>query len=419
MNKSYVWTLMTWVILCIVAATGCSSNADELTAESESAIVYNTNAESVDGNNSVIENETDVSVSSDPAWAVTEITTVKEYGKSVDWLHSKNLIATSRPLFDKYYDVLIFNIDNPDEEFYLTHDAAGVPQKHNGNPAWHPSGKYIVFTAKNEDVEGEEADFVAIPGKGVNCNLWLARADGTDFWQLTHHTTSYNYTAKGVLHPQFSADGEELFWAERAGGAVGTMWGQWELKVAQFVDGDDPHLENIRTFTPGDQNVFYESHAFSHDGKSILFTGNLEKGQKETGMDIHEMDLVTGDLTQLTSTFSDWDEHAHWSPDGEKIAWMSSTPLDIQYPPDMESHEWPMYLATELWLMDSDGSNKQRLSFFNEEGHPHQRAERTIVSDSTWAADGKNLLVLLAHFDAKGKASVELVIVTLEELNQQ
>lgn len=351
-------------------------------------------------------------------WVVTDMTTVKEYGKSVDWLHQENLIATARPLFDGYYDLLIFSMDDPDKETYLTHNAIGAPQKHNGNPAWHPSGNYLVFTAENEDVDSE-FDFYAVPGRGVNCNLWLANREGTTFWQLTFYETAYFGDAQGVIHPQFSHDGEKLLWAERVMGAGDTMWGRWALKVARFVDdGDNPRLEDIRTFTPGAQNAFYEGHSFSHDGRSVLFSGNLESGQKETGLDIYEMDLESGGCTRLTSSFSDWDEHSHWSPDGEKIAWMSSTPLDVEYPEDMGPHDWRYYLATELWLMNADGSGKQRLTFFNQPGHSHQRAERTVVSDSTWGPDGESLLLLLANADGTGpgsSSSAQLVLVNLEE----
>jgi hypothetical protein len=53
---------------------------------------------------------------SEKTWVVTEITTIKEYGKSVDWFHQENLIVTARPLFDGYYDLLIFNMDDPDKK---------------------------------------------------------------------------------------------------------------------------------------------------------------------------------------------------------------------------------------------------------------------------------------------------------------
>jgi len=355
---------------------------------------------------------------SDETWVVTEVITIKEYGKSLDWLHQGNRVATSRPLSDGYYDLLIFNMDDPDTETYLTHNKTGAPQKHNGNPAWHPSGNYIVFTAENEDVDSEY-DFYAVPGRGVNCNLWLAKSDGTHFWQLTFHETSYGDDAMGVIHPQFSHDGKKLLWAERIRRTPSTMWGQWALRVAHLVyDGDNPRLEDIQTFTPGDQNAFYESHAFSQDGTVVLFSGNLETGQKETGLDIYQMTLEDNKYTRLTDSFSDWDEHAHWSPDGKKIAWMSSTHLDVEYPKDMGPFDWRYYLATELWLMGANGSGKQRLTFFNQPGHSHQRAERTVVSDSACGPNGDSLLLLLANSDGTGPDSTsraQLVLITLAE----
>ena len=68
--------------------------------------------------------------------------------------------------------------------------------------------------------------------------------------------------------------------------------------------------------------------------------------------------------------------------------------------------------------MDADGSGQHRLTFFNQPGHSHQRAERTVVSDSAWGPDGKSLLVLLANFDGAGpdsRSSAQLVLVTLDE----
>ncbi len=347
-----------------------------------------------------------------------DITTIKEYGKSVDWLHKDNLIATARPLYDEYYDVVVFSMDNPDDEVWLTHNAPGAPQKHNGNPAWHPSGEFIVFTAENEDVP-DEYDPVAKPGRGVNCNLWLAKADGSDFWQLTNYKTAI-WNAKGVIHPQFSPDGNQLFWAERVVDDASTYWGKWVITVATFIDDGygKPYLDHIQSHDPGSQPCFYESHAFSHDGNKVMFTGNLKEGQHEIGMDIYEMDLYTEDLTQLTMSPTDWDEHAHRSPVNEQIVWMSSMGLDVEFPDDMGPLEWRYYLASELWIMDADGFNKQRVTFYNEHGHPHNKAERTAVSDSAWSPDGKSLIVLVAHYDGIGPSSTgstELVLVTLNQ----
>jgi hypothetical protein len=45
--------------------------------------------------------------------------------------------------------------------------------------------------------------------------------------------------------------------------------------------------------------------------------------------------------------------------------------------------------GTDYWLMDSDGSNKRRLTYFNQPGHPHHTGERAVVADLSWRPDGK------------------------------
>ena len=132
------------------------------------------------------------------------------------------------------------------------------------------------------------------------------------------------------------------------GRTEGSSWGEWALKVADFAVGAVvPYLENIKTYQPGRQHYFYESHAFSPDDKTILFCGNPD-GQSDVGFDIYEMDLEAQELINLTMSPDDWDEHAQYSPDGGKIAWMSSTGFDIDFQ-SIEGHEWMKYLVTELW----------------------------------------------------------------------
>lgn len=151
----------------------------------------------------------------------------------------------------------------------------GVPQKHNGNPAWYPEGKYIIFTAEKEEVP-KKFDRWAIPGTGVNCDLWLMTSNGERFYQLTDLPLVLDDEAKGTIHPQFSPNGRKLLWTERVGS--GGAWGKWVLRVADFIDEEDnPHLTNIKTYQPGKQSVFYESHAFSKNGQKIawLFAKNI------------------------------------------------------------------------------------------------------------------------------------------------
>jgi len=68
----------------------------------------------------------------------------------------------------------------------------------------------------------------------------------------------------------------------------------------------------------------------------------------------------------------EWDEHAHLSPLNDVFSWASSAPYGTQ--PSGSHGQW---LRTDLWLMDIDGSNQRRVTFFNE-------AEQVIVADNDW-----------------------------------
>ena len=339
---------------------------------------------------------------------VENITTVVDrQAKTVDWSHQKDKIAFGKWANDGYVDVYLMNPDGSGKEC-LTCNRPGCPQKHNGNPAWHPSTEHIVFTAEKE-ANPEKYSQWAIPGSGFNCDLWVMTGGGEEFYQLT----DYPVHSRCVIHPHFSHDGSRLLWAERLGKAEGSSWGEWALKLADFVVGPEgPYLEDIKTYQPGEHHYFYESHAFSGDDSKVLFCGNPD-GQSDVGFDIYEMDLETQELTNLTMSPDDWDEHAQYSPDGKKIAWMSSTGFDIVFE-SIEGHEWMRYLVTELWIMDADGSNKQRLTYFNEPGYPeYMGGTRCVVSDISWSPDGDRIVVLVAY-EGEGFAGLKAKIVIME-----
>lgn len=331
--------------------------------------------------------------SDDKNYKVIRAEAIKEYGKSLDWHHGKDLITFGKRDAGGYYDVYVMRSDGRAERC-LTCDKEDCPQKHNGNPAWHPSGDYIVFTAEKENNPWLLREW-AIPGTGYNCNLWIMTSDGEEFYPLTDYPFLLSFTA--VIHPHFSHDGKVLLWSERVkrGDSFG---GGWVLKTADFVVKDTrPALENIRAYEPGEKPCFYEGHSFSNDDEKILFSGDLEYGQPPHGMDIHELTLKSGKFEKMTDTSEHWDEHSFFSPDGKMIAWMSSSGFDIRWG-DVDKHDFHKTLMTDLWIMDADGSDKQRLTHFNTPGHPeYMDGVRTVVSDISWGPDSRTIAALLGY----------------------
>ncbi len=339
--------------------------------------------------------------------------------KSVDTLAGSGQITYGRWNLDGYVDVWTCDSDG-DNRTCVTRGVEGLPQLHNGNPAWHPNGEWIVFTAQNPDATEKRLSDLAVPGNGLNCNIWCIRPDGFDPVQLTHIPTSHTRPA-GVLHPQFSHDGSTLFWAGPEGVyEPGVTWGQWAMRLADVTMGaEGPELSNIRTLQPGGARCFYESHGFSPSDDRIIFCGNLQPNQPVEGMDIYTLNLDTGDLLRLTESFHDWDEHAHFSPDGSRIAWMSGRGLDVQIS-SMKTGRWQQDLKTELWVMDADGSNRRRLTFFNEPAHPHSEwigGGRAVISDSAWMPDGERIIFCLVTDEPSiGKMRSRLVILDLADI---
>ncbi len=321
---------------------------------------------------------------------------VKENGYRVSWSHSTNRIAFDQKQTDGYYDVYLMNPDGTNEQC-LT-DYPTLPKGHKGCADWHPTGEYIVFSCQKDHYFGRHIPILkqwlnnlAIPGEGLNCDLWLTNADGTMFWQLTDLPTKTRFFDRqpytGVLHPHFSHDGSKLLWSERIDSAD-NKWGEWTLNIADFViSNGQPHLENITICQPGHTPCFYESHGFSPDDSSIIFSGNLQKDQDENHLDIYTLDLQTDELNRLTTEPNEWDEHAHYSPDGKHIIWMSSNGYSMN-----TKRDWWNYLKTEYWMMNPDGSNKTQLTFYNNETNQFQRV---VCSDCSFNQHGTKLAITL------------------------
>ena len=206
-----------------------------------------------------------------------------------------------------------------------------------------------------------------------------------------------------MLHPHFSHDGTKLFWAERLR-SNGRPFGEWILRIADFRFDQyrGPRLGEIRDYNPGGRSSFFESHNFSPDDHHVLFTGT-----QDGPLEIYEMTVVNAEVIAMGAQRV-WDEHAHYSPDGQQIVWMSSKNLRFEVK--------PFNLQTDFWKMDRNGAHKQRLTWFHAPNHPHfLDREFAVAADFDWSPDGSQLaaLVITNRPETRKRGSGIIVLIDL------
>lgn len=318
-----------------------------------------------------------------PGEEIAKCRILTEDGGHLAWGKKNKKILFDRRGDDGWFDLWVMNADGTGQKC-LTSKHPVLPNRHIGQPAWHPSEKLIALQAQKADIP-RLYDNSCCPGAGALNDLWIITPDGKQSWKLHSIRFEISKDSPGVLHPHFSHDGTRLFWAERIKDN-GRAFGEWILRIAEFSFDEEsgPRLGRIRDYNPGGGSSFFESHSFSPDDKYVLFTGNQDRS-----LEIYEMEVATGNVKQLTEdSFRVWNEHANYSPDGKKIVWMSSKGLRFR--------PWPFSLKAEFWIMDRDGSSKRQVTWFNTPDHPHYLGkEFAVAADPDWSSDGRQIVGLV------------------------
>lgn len=298
---------------------------------------------------------------------------------------------------DGYFDLWLMRADGSNPVCLTAPPPSGFPVRHAGNPSWHPSGKWLLLNAQKQSHPGAGTgafDAAAQPGIGFNNDLWILSDDGMQAHLLWENPVSPSEAApqQALYNPRFSHDGTRVAWTHVYNGAEGN-WGDFVIRVADFSSIPVPHLETgtLREYDPVPACNFKEVHGWSPDDARLIVSGNWRQ-QHEYDQDIGLLDVASGDLVNLTPVPADtWTEAAKMHPSGRKVFYMSSEGYPLRY----GVPAWWEWLATDYWMMDPDGTNRRRITFFNDPGHPEYTGEIVNVAQFTWNPDGTRMVGVL------------------------
>lgn len=289
------------------------------------------------------------------------ITTWKENAIGAIWNDSTNTVAFGKKDANGVYKIYLSDSLGNNEQ-PLTY-SGWDSNRHQWAEEWHPSGDYLFcYVEKTEYLTESDHTRIpddAIPGYGAYTDIWLIKRDGSQAWQLTNLPNDYD---NGVIHGAISRDGQLFAWSERILAPnvldMNLAAGAYIMKVADISVEPTPMLVNIRTFQPDSLLAANELESISNDHSTLLFYSTFES-QNLFATPIYSLNMPTNTITKLTS--ESFAQAPTFSPDGTKIVYMTGHECDI-FPFEIQGADW--------WIMNPNGSNKQRLTRMNVKNDP-------------------------------------------------
>lgn len=280
------------------------------------------------------------------------------------------------------YTIYRYDFDSGKSKKIISSEDSDAPPGNKGQPTISPNGYWLLFQGEYENHEASR--IWCHPGKGKHNNLWVMNLNTSELYQLTDYGEN-----EGVLHPHFSPDGTKICFSHLYSGEGWT--GSWQIRIADFsIDGGTPSLENVKSIKPGAQEgehtIFYETHDFSEDGETLLFTSDIDTGAMGLS-EIYTYAMDSEKLVRLTHSWECHDEHANYSPDKKKIIWISKM-----------QQQWALY-RTDLLIMDADGDNKQMMV----------TSPGGIIADNDWAPSGDRIAFMNINFNQATNHDIYLV----------
>ena len=349
---------------------------------------------------------------------VREIRDLGDLGKdvlSLSWSPDGKQLLVDKKVSGRFYGIFVLDLATQSSRS-IARGSSGIGSggaSNSGSPVLSRDGRFLLFCAQ----ESSSNKFNRTePGYGLHNDLWIADLLNSNFHRLYRNGFSMS-NPKGTVLPCFSPDGKNILWTAILGQArSGSVMGRRGISLAEFNVGRNgiPELGKIKELVPGIQQDFFEAYGFTPDGKKVLLAANLSERQPWFGMDLYFLDLDTLEYQALTATSGIWDRFAAISPKGEKIVWSSSMGRTM---PNLGSggRLWEKYLSTELWMMNRDGSEKRRLTGFNQRGSKEFTGVRSVVGMSAWHPNGREIAMVLLKEGRNYELESSVLVIELGE----
>ncbi len=331
--------------------------------------------------------------------------------ESVEWSpDGKSLIVDIQGV-NQFFSIAIMNATTEKATIKQLSNSrdTGNTRLNNSNPSFYKNGKYYVFVG--QDLSSQEYRR-SLPGIGLFSNICLASTTSPNYWNLTNYISSYK-TARGAIMPRFSKDGKMLSWTVCAADSQDrNFWGRRSIAVAKFAFVKDvPELSSIKTYSPSsNKQPFYETYGFSPDGKSILFAANMDDKQEWFAMDICSLNIETGEARKLTDTPKNWNRFAAYSPNGKKIIYTSSEGYAVPFL-GLNGEQWKNEMFSELWIMNAAGTERRKISGFNDLGNPYFVKTKAYVGMVSWNPVEPNKIAFILNIRNNAYTNYSSVVV--------
>ncbi len=284
-------------------------------------------------------------------------------GQAVDWLDPDHVVWHDPMTRDEDGDgqVQIYRSTlGGGEKACLTCGLAGPNQV----PVVQPHGDWILFHSWNG-----HKDTIGAPGfGGIGSDVWAMRRDGTQRTNLTPDPELHDN-----FHAYWSPDGRWIVWTALDWNAADGGNGKSEIRVARF-DPSGPRLVDVHAVRPGNGH-WYETQWWAPDGSGFLYTETVDTAINPELFFCRLRRRERGECEAVRLTIDPgWDEQAIFTPDMQRIIFMSSRDLPgaqndwatvaslLKLPPEYdyelilpvfaESYLQPiLQQATDLWEM--------------------------------------------------------------------